>query len=535
MNATVESKGQRRLAWGALTYFNLYRFLVALLFVSLYWIGQLPEPLGEYDRALFAVSAHLYLGIAVLAQLLVRLKTPAYVLQVISNVLLDILIINLMMYASAGLNSGFGMLLVISIAAGSILSSGKISILYAAVASLAVLGCEVYMQWTQEFPKPNYTHAGFLGMTFFFAAFLSHRLASKVEVTEALAEQRGLDLRSLSQLNEHIVQRLQSGVIVLNEALELKLLNESAKRLLDLAADATGKKIGAYSPAISEHLQGWLDTGDNTPLTLNMGAANTEVMLSFSRLGSSKVFNILIFLEEVSPLRQRAQQMKLASLGRLTAGIAHEIRNPLGAISHAGQLLSESDALGDDDRKLTHIIEEHSRRVNNIIENIMRISRREAAAPAEIELTHWLKKFADEFSASRDLDDDAIRVTGQAAAIMVRMDPDQLHQILWNLCENAMRYSKDPPRLEANCAVKDEANRPYLDVIDRGPGIPAEIETHLFEPFFTTHPRGTGLGLYLAKELCEANQASLNLQKNSAQGCVFRIRFSHPERQHILN
>jgi two-component system sensor histidine kinase PilS (NtrC family) len=523
-----------KVSWEALTYFNFYRFLISFLFVSLFWIGQLPEPLGQFDRQLFGISAHAYLLISVGAQLLVRIRFPAYHVQVATNVFADIILVTFMMYASAGLGSGFGMLLVIGVVGGSLLSSGRIGILYASVAAILVLGHEVYMQLHQFGVMPNYTHAGFLGITFFVTSVISRRLASKVEESEALAERRGRDLQNLAQLNENIVQRLQSGVIVLDDTLHIKLLNESAKRLMDVSKGIYDKKVTEFLPDLAGHLESWMEKSYSQPITISMGDANVEVLMSFSRLGSGDNFNILVFLEEVSPLRQRAQQMKLASLGRLTASIAHEIRNPLGAISHAGQLLSESESLGKEDNRLTKIIEEHSKRVNNIIENVMRISRREPSVPTEIELTSWLLEFLSEFCSSHELDSDAIELNIPDKEVLARMDPGQLNQVLWNLCENGMRYSKGKPVLVLDCAVREDSGRPYVDISDNGTGISADIEDHLFEPFFTTSSKGAGLGLYIARELCEANQATLNLQKNSDNGCTFRINFSHPEKQHIL-
>jgi two-component system, NtrC family, sensor histidine kinase PilS len=536
MNVIQEKANKpQKISWEALTYLNFYRFLISFLFVSLYWIGQLPEPLGEYDRRLFGIASHIYLIVSVCAQLLVRLKTPVYGLQVAANIFIDIFVVTTLMYASAGLSSGFGMLLVISVAGGSLLSSLRIGVLYASVATLLVLGHEAYMQLKHFDVAPNYTHAGFLGITFFATAVISSRLAGKVKESEALAAQRGQDLQNLAQLNENIVQRLQSGVIVLNDALELKLVNEAASRLMNISNNIYGKNIAAHFPTIIPHLQNWFNQSYSQPVSMKLGDAKVEVLMSFSRLGSGENFNVLIFLEEVSPLIQRAQQMKLASLGRLTASIAHEIRNPLGAISHAGQLLSESESLKEEDVRLTHIIEEHSKRVNNIIENVMRISRRETSVPTEIELVAWLKEFSDEFISSHALQADAIKLNIPEKEIVVRMDSGQLNQVLWNLCENGLRYSSGIPLLELECAVKDGSKRPYMDIIDHGVGITPEVENQLFEPFFTTSSGGAGLGLYLAKELCEANQATLNVQKNAKDGCTFRINFAHPEKQHILN
>ena len=524
-----------KISWEALTYFNFYRFLISFLFVSLYWIGQLPEPLGEYDRRLFGIAAHIYLLVSVCAQLIVRLKAPTYVLQVAVNVFLDIIIITVMMYASAGLNSGFGMLLVISVAGGSLLSSGRIGILYASVATILVLVHEAYIQLQQIGVIPNYTHAGFLGITFFATASISHALAKRVEVSEALAEERAIDLENLAILNEHIVQRLQAGVIVLDDNYRIILVNESAKQLLEITDNTQTKMLVDKSQALYQETQKWIKGNGKQSVTLKLGQANIETQASFTRLKLEKRFGMLIFLEDVSTMRQRAQQMKLASLGRLTASIAHEIRNPLGAISHASQLLYEADSIVDEERRLTTIIDEQSKRVNNIIENVMSISRRQQSTPSNIKLAEWLDNFRLEFLERHKLGGEEMILNVEESDSQANMDPDQLYQIMWNLCENGIRYSQKSPLIEIHCRRIPETQRSYIDVVDHGNGMTEEVAEQLFEPFFTTRVKGSGLGLYIARELCEANQATLTLYRNSEDGCCFRVYFSHHEKQHNVN
>lgn len=534
MDTQVSVNQPGRTAWKAFAYFNLYRFLIAFLFVSLHWLGQLPQPLGVYDRSLFAASANMYLVACITAHFFIHIQKPRHAIQVAANVSLDIIFITFMMYASAGLNSGFGMLIVISVAAGGILKPGKISILFAAIATIAVLGHETYIQFYRTDQFSNYTHAGLLGITFFVTASISQILSTRAQESEALAQQRALDLENLAQLNEYIVQRLQPGVVVLDDELRIRLLNESAKNMLGIDKDVKGFHIDDVVPELAKNARMWKKGLGERSSVVRSIRGGMDVQASFVPLNLEKRLEILIFLDDVSVLQQRAQQMKLASLGRLTASIAHEIRNPLGAISHAGQLLSESNALGKEDKRLTTIIEQHSQRVNNIVENIMGLSRREQAEPVIIELGSWLVSFIEEYLAEHNLQAGDISLNRQAKAITARMDPSQLHQVLCNILENSVRYSKGSPLIEIKYAITGETQRPYIDIIDHGTGISDSVVEHLFEPFFTTSSQGAGLGLYISRELCEANQATLNLYNNTKEGCCFRVNFSHPEKQHSL-
>ncbi len=530
----VFRKQSKSMDWRALQYFNYYRILLSGIFVILVYIGQLPTPLGSLDEYFFSVTSHIYLFSALIFAWLIYKQFPRFNLQIAIHTLTDIIMLSLLMYSSDGLGSGFGMLIIIAVAGGSILRKGTISILFAAIASLSVLGHELYIQFFRYFETVNYTHAGILGATFFITAIIGNLLAVRVRESEALAEQQAIEINELAKLNEHIVQRMQSGILVLDSNMNILLMNESCKRLLGQEGEDTQKIFSFINSHLKDNIQNWIESTGPQNVIIKLKEDDSEVQASFIKLTLVSNYQILVFLEDIARLRQQAQHLKLASLGRLTASIAHEVRNPLGAINHAGQLLQESDTISEEDQRLTEIINDHSLRVNNIIENVLSISRREQTTPEEIEIVTWLKKFVDEFEQRFNLSDGDIELDITRDDIFVRMDASQLHQVIWNLCDNAMRYSQGKPIISLSCDVNEESQRPYLDVIDYGTGIADDVLRQLFEPFFTTEAKGSGLGLYLARELCEANQATLSLQSNTEKGVVFRLNFMHLNKQNEL-
>ncbi len=524
-----------RANWRALQYFNFYRLLVALFFCTLAWTESLPEPIGVDDQKLFTTVVHLYLLVAFIFIFVIKARRPGYRIQTFLNVVFDIIAIILMMFASHGLSSGFGMLLVITVAGGSILVNGKIAILFASIASLSVLGLELYQQLSRYYFEPNYTHAGFLGVTFFTTAFLSHVLASRAEQSEELAEQRAIDLQHMARLNEDIVQRMQSGIVVLDSNLVIRLINNSAMFMLATTKKSIGSHIRSVSQEIASVLENWSQDSNMNSFEVCQGSSNLDLKVAISDLGEAEHGRILLYLDEIAVLRQQAQSLKLASLGRLTASIAHEIRNPLGAISHAGQLLSESDNIRAEDERLMQIIRDQSSRLNSIIENVLSISRRKLPTPSGVRIKPWLEKFADELVDKHQLPAGSIVIEVEPETLEIKMDSTQLHQVIWNLGENAVRYSRGDFVLKFICSKHSDSGRPFVDIIDTGPGLPEEVSKHLFEPFVTTEAKGTGLGLYIARELCEANQATLSVYLNSDKGCHFRINFPYTEKTDRLN
>ncbi len=517
--------------WTALRYFNWYRVVIAGLFSTLGLSGKLPPDLSDVDARLFVGTSLGLLVFAVGALITAEQRALTYRVQVYAGVLGDVLATTLLMHAAGGVTSGIGMLLVVSVTGACLLASGRAAVFFAALASIAMLGETFYGTLYQDYAHANYTQAGLLGAACFGTAVLASALAERARRGEALAAARAVDIEHLSRLNEHIVRRMRAGIMVLNHDGGVVLANDAAAELLGRPSGSLRGALGSLSAPLEEAHRQWLRTGEN-PAASIIGHGSINALVSFTELGSpeGEQPGTLVFLEDAAETRQRAQQLKLASLGRLTASIAHEIRNPLGAISHAAQLLSESPDLVAEDRRLTDIVLQQSGRVNAIVENVMTIGRRRDVVSESFALAPWLTAFAQELAERFTLDARDLVLEGLDPDITVRMDKSQLHQVLWNLAENGLRYAQTQPRLRFSAGVNDANGRPYLEVRDSGPGLDDAIADRLFEPFSTTETSGTGLGLYIARELCESNQAALQLVERRI-GCCFRIVFAHPGRQ----
>ena len=519
--------------WTPLHFFNLYRAVISGLFVVLMVWDSAPRPLGIVDQELFLSVALMYFLFSIACGFSVRMRWPAFRTQVLVQVFVDILTITTMMHASGGVTSGMGLLLVVAIAGGSLLTEGRIAILFAAMATLAVLAQQIVAWMDDPVQEAEYYQAAMLGAAFFATAALGFVLARRVRASEALAARREVDLANLAQLNEHIIQRMQSGIMALDEAGRVRFVNASAQRLLGLGGRTLDGELRDVLPALAALVESWRDDGSRSSHMFKAEHSQLRLVISFAAIGEAAADGLLVFVEDATAMTQRAQQLKLASLGSLTASIAHEIRNPLGAISHAGQLLAEAPDLGEAEQRLTRIIRDNSTRVNGIIENILRLSRRRQAEAEYLPLAPWLQRFCAEFPVlSGASSGGVLSIKVEPAGLSVRVDPSQLHQVLSNLCENAVRHGGVDSRIRLEAGISSESQRPFLDVSDDGPGVPQEAVEKIFEPFFTTRQDGTGLGLYIARELCEGNQASLSLVP-STSGCRFRITFSDPRRQEV--
>jgi len=367
-----------------------------------------------------------------------------------------------------------------------------------------------------------------LGCGFIVIALLAYVLYKRTALSQSLVRQHQTDLEKLADLNERIVQRLQYGIIVVDKADNVRLLNDAARQLLETKLIKVSGNITNLSFDLAEALRQWRARSRFDKRPYRCVLPGDKVGIEFRPLDNTQDADILIFLEDRLQISQRAQQMKLASLGRFTASIAHELRNPLGAISHAAQLLAESSSLAKDDQRFTEIIQTQTERMNLVIRNILQLSRRKQSMSTEINLKPWLDDFVAEFkrNSTETLE---LNVEVKPGQIKIASDIDQLRQVLTNLCENGLRYSLQKTgqaKVSIISGLHPSTQQPYIDVVDEGPGIQQKDIDAIFEPFFTTERSGTGLGLYISKELCEANQARLEYIPGVQQGACFRINFT---------
>lgn len=525
------------LVWRVIGLLNLYRLLVPLLLVIMQALAGPALILLPTHPRLFVGACIAYFTAALLLIIARRLEWSSLRIVAFVNASVDALAIGLILYAAGGVASGLGILLVLPVFALALLADRRDAFLIAAVAALAVLTQQLFSGVTDATPATDYVTAGLIGAVLFATSLATWPVAVRLRESDALVRRRELDLANLAQLSQYIVQHLRESIIVIDAQDRIRLINESAAEILGDKNAFPDALVGEASPRLMFLLESWRKSaaggGQESPPDPTFVAADGARVIRphFAALGSASPGPVLIFLEDTSILAEKVQQSKLAALGRLSASIAHEIRNPIGAMSHAGQLLAESPSLTSDDRRLTEIIRANATRVSGIIDNVQRLSRREPARHESLTLSAWTEEFHAEFCDTMQFPRARLTVTS-ATDLEVRADPDQLRQIVWNLCENAIRHAvRDDPvhTIELRYGRMPTNARPYLEVADRGEGVDPEIAERIFEPFFSSGG-GSGLGLFLARELAQANAATLLYEPRAGGGSIFRLVFADRRR-----
>ena len=444
------------------------------------------------------------------------------------GIALDLLVFSVLLHNLIGFSNGIALLLLFNIGASAMLLSLRWSLIVAALAALLQFGEYVYAQLVLQETRPI-PEAVMFGVSYLATAIVTNLLGRQLREVEVLAEQRGAEVDNLARVNEMIIRRMRTGLLAVDADNIIRLFNESAWYLLGNPSPER-RELADVAPELSRRLWHWRQQqrADSTPLML---AGDTPAVIPrFTALGGVDELT-LIFLDDTSLLSRRAEELTLTTLGRLSASIAHEIRNPLAAISHAAQLLRESQIEPESDHRLVEIINSQCQRMDGIVQNVLGLARRERSRPESLELVAWTQHFITEFHQTPPGERDELRVSAPQGPLRAMMDPQHLQQVMTVLLQNALTYGRmpsEPARITLVVHLDDDG-QPVLDVVDRGPGIPPAVAEQLFEPFYTTSEHGTGLGLYIARQLCEANQASLKYIPLPAGGSCFRVTLARTE------
>lgn len=532
LNATPTIEDVRQNEWRLLQIYLYYRLVVAISLVGTVFLDLQQLTNFSNEGRLYFATTITYLVLSILTILITRFQSGRLGVQVFIVIITDILAIAVLEYANGESNSSLSILLVVSVAAGSILAQGRMAMFFAAVATLAVLYKQILSAIMRgTFHQEAFVQSAFIGIACFATSILAQQIAKRLRESEQLADKQAEDLANLEELNHHVIQRMRTGILVVDNDEKLILINDSCWKMFGMPSLPKNIRLENISPALAEQLRDWQKNPQFRSKPFRTGFSGPELQANFTLLDTGENANALIFIDDNTRMAQQAQQLKLASLGGLTASIAHEIRNPLGAISHAAQLLQESNELNKGDTRLSEIIHQHCIRMNKVIENVLQLSRRKQSEPALFDLNPWVRDFVNEYTSAQS-SDTQIDFISKHEDLRFRIDPSQIHQVLTNLFQNGIRYSEQQTGKRTLKVVADlniQTEQPILDIIDQGPGIPKDKQDKVFEPFYTSETSGTGLGLYIARELCEANQAQLDLIPTKS-GCCFRITFSHPDR-----
>ena len=509
--------------WRSISFFNLYRLILAgVLLIMASAFGNSLSLSVQYQSWFFWISTA-YSVLVLASFTAVNLRKPRAGLQLAFQVCSDILAISLLTYFGGGIQSNLGMLMLVSLALAGMISRGRITLLYAALASISVLLGHGYAVLNSDAAVAQFFQVGILCIAYFAVAWLAHTLSKYALASERLAFLRGVDLSNMAEANRLMIQDMPDGVLVVDERGMVRQSNPGAERLLGYAFAEGGKThLSECSPLLEAMFAAWRQNKALGNEVLRLPGSNQPVRVRFLPVQREGFWGAVVVLEDVQRIQDQAQQVKLAALGRLTANIAHEVRNPLSSISYATELLKEQEH-DSVHTKLYQIILDNTSRLNRIVQDVMQVNRRDRLHAENINLAACLEDVIENLCQVEQAPRSVFELRVDPVT-KIHFDRGHFEQVLWNLCRNALRYSNKQAGSVRLRAVS-ENGRTALEVSDDGPGVPGDAVQKLFEPFFTTDKGGTGLGLYIARELCEANGAMIEYRQANDGGACFRITF----------
>ncbi|WLP95264.1 PAS domain-containing sensor histidine kinase [Psychrobacter sp. M13] len=488
--------------------------------------------------------------------------------QLLLGLFMDVVVLSLLLYTNGAPDLQLTMLYMVVVAASFMLLTGTQALIITLLAIIFIIYQQFFHAIANSMNLADLGDALLISASFLAVGFLSWSVSQRLVHVEGMALQQALEVAHLNAINQEVVSQMINGIIVVDKK-RIVLANLAAYQLLGIESDPAAKPtfsfrlnqnvstttkpfnnnkkriIKAYDPLIDfqkklthEHkslVENYINLANNQLRTFIYDLPKSISATNANKLRIQiiplKDNSQLMLLEDLRREQTSAQQLKLASLGQLTASIAHEIRNPLAAISQASQLLIEDidENYGSDDtessmttdntgnHELYKMIFAQTKRVDRIIEDVLKLSRQQQPQRQTIELIEWMPQFLDNHFRNHDI------TLNVRTTIVIQFDTHQLEQIFINLINNGLRYSsRAHTQADVTVEIYDRQNDVIIDVLDTGIGIDNTSAEHLFEPFFTTDKAGTGLGLYLSQAFSEANYAQLIHVPEHAKTC-FRL------------
>lgn len=541
--------------------YSSYRFIVSLFFMLMVYINVrsdnstlLPSFLQQTVLSFYVLLSLILLGLFYVVSKNVRR-------QLAFGLVLDVIILSLLLYTAGAPDLQLTMLYMVVVAASFMLLHSSQALIITLLAIIFVIYQQFFYAIANSMSLANLGDALLMSASFLAVGILSWSISQRLVQLEKVAASHAKEVERLHVINQEVITQMVNGVIVIDDQ-RIVLANLAAHQLLSVShniSDSVEHTAIDIKDAQNENRHALLDNfeqqlskqhGQLFKACLSVAAGQSRTFTyELPAVANASVFgklrvqitplkddSKLIILEDLRREQASAQQLKLASLGQLTASIAHEIRNPLAAISQASQLLMEDVTEADIENaasnpnasSTTHIdiagnhelykmIFSQTKRVNRIIEDVLKLSRQQKAHQESIVLAEWMPTFLENYFQGHDV---FLRVKTQLA---ISFDNHQLEQILINLINNGLRHSSYAhPHAYVEIEVYCVDNDVIIDTLDGGNGVSAEELEHLFNPFFTTDKAGTGLGLYLSQAFCEANQARLLYVSEHEKTC-FRL------------
>ncbi|MGB0222664.1 MAG: sensor histidine kinase [Luminiphilus sp.] len=504
--------------------YNVYRLVIGSVLFALFLSTAADQTAGEnYLNQQLMGAGLLVLSSIILAFIAIRTPLDSEP-GIFSVLLLDVVATTLIAHPNAVLGGGFSALYLVTVAAASmLLRDRQLATLVAALATLSILVDTVFHLATDTSDQGGLLAAGLRGILIFVVSWIGQIVTANMTVAERRAQEATSEAERLQELNDEIVEHIQTGILAVSRDDQVRAVNDAARDLLNLGHRGA-QAVGSIDPNLALALEEWRAGGGQRPKPFQPKGVTRTVLPRFTSIDETRAGEALLFIDDYTPMTQFAQSLKLNSLGRLTGSIAHEIRNPLAAVSNAVQLLAENPNMNESDRALTAIMLNNTQRINDTVNHVLELSRRVPPDFKALNLDTWVPDYLEEFKEGRA--DQPTIYLQQETPVSITADEKQLKRVLDNLLDNALRHSElKTGQLEAHLAVSasPSSNLCHLDIIDFGDGVPESSQSRLFEPFFTTSASGTGLGLYLCKELCESNGADLRYRRTDSGESAFRV------------